>query len=138
MKEPPAAGISNAGGLNGDTVNKLWFIETAFQFNAVRLSIINCQLNQICSGDVSSRNSSEMHHAAESATRIYTIRLMTAPCPPKNHATRSKLNIPTRPQLIPPIISSVSASLSIHIKFPPFIRAENSAKSCPAIYTARL
>ena len=68
----------------------------------------------------SPRKSSEMHHAAESATMIYTIRLRTAPCPPNIHATRSKLNIPTRPQLSPPMISSTSASLSIHISDPPF------------------
>ena len=72
------------------------------------------QLNQLLlSTSLFSLKRSEMHHTAESATRIYTTLLRIAPVPPKSHATRSKLKMPTSPQLRPPTIRSANAILSI-------------------------
>lgn len=52
-----------------------------------------------------------MHHIAARPTRLYIILANTASCPPHIQATRSNLNKPISPQLIPPMIDSMSAML---------------------------
>ncbi len=67
-----------------------------------------------------SRKSREMHQIAARPTRVYIILATSEPCPPHIHATRSNLKIPMLPQLRPPIIAKISASLSI-ITIAPFM-----------------
>ena len=65
------------------------------------------------------RNSSDMHQSADRPTSVYITRLTVAVWPPNSHATMSKRNRPTLPQLIPPTIASTSAIRSIIMQMAP-------------------
>ena len=59
----------------------------------------------------SSLKSREIHHIPARATATYMILASTVPAPPLNHATRSKENRPTKPQLSVPIMAIARAIL---------------------------
>jgi len=72
----------------------------------------------LVSSVVRSRKRSDMHQTPARATTVYTMRLRTASCPPKIHATTSKRKRPMAPQLRAPMIVSTSEILSSIINSP--------------------